>query len=482
MIIFARLNIYFHTLVLNFLKILHHAFVHFTKTNMYNLDLLKKEYIGKEFYWLTVIDVVKDVGRPIEFICKCRCGNEITRRWDKIKSGHTKSCGCYRKSSEMAEYKSQWFKDNPEKVRDRSEKYSKWCKDNPDKVIEKSNKHRKYNEKHPEVLINQGRKISQWNSDNPDKVAERGKKMSLWYKENPDKVAERSVKHSQWFKDHHDEWVNSYNKRLTTYENNPEISYRSSEKYSQWCKNNTDKVKNISNQGNAAYVLNCALRRQSIDYSVIDSIVRHDFVERLHRGEIKFNDFVFISCCTCGEYFPIKLGHLLNTNGLINNRIHLCSKCRHTASSYEQEIADFVLTFYSGECIRNTRDIISPLELDLYYPEKKIAIEFNGDYWHSELFKDKEYHYNKFYRCLEHGVILVSIFNYYWHRDNDKIKVYLLDLFKGRENSLSFDRPGYINNNYPTPYMSLQDASYNINYYEFCDSLIYTCGYSLLHL
>lgn len=396
---------------------------------MYDLDTLKKEYIGKEFNWLTVIDVIRDSGKPIEFICKCRCGKEVTRRWDKVKSGHFKSCGCYRKSDEMSACKSQWFKDNP------------------------------------------------------DKVAECSKKLSQWYKDNPDKVALRGAKHSQWFRDNHDAWISSYNKRLNTYANNPEIANNAKEKYLEWCRANPDKVKEISKQGNMAYVSKCALHRQSANFSCLGSIVRDDFVEKLYTGEIRFNDLIFVKCSACGEYSPIRLGCIFdfNTSELINNGFHLCRRCCHTASSYEQEIADFVSTFYSGQCVRNTRGIISPLELDLYYPEKKIAIEFNGDYWHDENHKPENYHYNKFYKCLESGIILVSIFNYYWHKDNDSIKEYLFDLFNNNENSLSFYKDQCINNNYPTPWMSTNHASYNASHYEFCGHSVYTCGYSLLH-
>lgn len=449
---------------------------------MYDIDVLKKEYIGKEFGWLTVVDVIKRAGKPIEFICKCKCGNEITRRWDKVNNGHIKSCGCYRKSEEVSAHKSQWFKDNPEKVKERSDKYSQWCKDNPEKVREKSDNHRKYNEEHREDIIERGRQHSQWCKDNQEKLTEQGRRHSQWFKDNPEKVALRSIKHSQWFKDNHDAWIESYNKRLNTYANNSEIVNNAKEKYLKWCRDNPDKVKKISKQGNEAYVSKCALHRRSANFSCLESIIRDDFVDKLYSGEIKFNDLIFIRCSTCGEYLSIKLGNVFDfsNNKLINNGIHLCTNCRHVTSSYEQEIANYVSTFYHGECLRNSRDIVKPLELDLYYPEKKIAIEFNGDYWHSDKFKSSNYHYNKFYKCLENGIILVSIFNYYWHMDNNHIKEYLLDLFNGNENSLSFDKDNCINNNYPTPWMNVNNVSYNISYYKFNNHVVYTCGYSSL--
>ena len=448
--------------------------------HMYDLTLLKGEYIGKEFGWLTVIDVIRNSDRPIEFLCRCRCGNEIKRRWDKVKSGHTSSCGCYRKSLEMSERKSQWFKDNQDKVKERSEKYSQWCKDNPDKVKEKSEKHCKYNKEHLDVLVNQGKRHSQWYKDNPDKAAEQGKRHSQWFKDNPDKVALRSAKHSQWFKDNHDTWIASYNKRLNTYANNPEIAKRASEKYLEWCKNNPYKVKEISKIGNSVYIANCTFRRQSMDLSRLDDIVHSDFIDKLHTGDIKFNDLIIVKCHMCGEYSPVKLGRIFNfsANDLVNSGIHLCKRCSNATSSYEQEIADYISTFYNGECIRNSRKIISPLELDLYYPEKKIAVEFNGNYWHSNKYKLSDYHYNKFCRCLERGIILVSIFERYWLDHCDIIKYYIFDLFNNSVNSLSFKNSGYIDNNYPIPNMCMSMTSYKENAYVYNEHIVYTCGYS----
>ena len=81
----------------------------------------------------------------------------------------------------------------------------------------------------------------------------------------------------------------------------------------------------------------------------------------------------------------------------------------------------------------------------------KIAIEFNGDYWHDENHKSNDYHYNKFNLCMEKNILLVSIFESEWNSRKDEIKKYLLDLFSYRENSLSFNAEHtMMNNNYPS--------------------------------
>ena len=45
--------------------------------------------------------------------------------------------------------------------------------------------------------------------------------------------------------------------------------------------------------------------------------------------------------------------------------------------------------------ILNNRDIISPNELDIYVPSRNIAFEYDGLYWHSNKFVDKDYHLSK---------------------------------------------------------------------------------------
>lgn len=39
-------------------------------------------------------------------------------------------------------------------------------------------------------------------------------------------------------------------------------------------------------------------------------------------------------------------------------------------------------TLIDDECEYNSRRIIKPYELDIYYPSYKLAIEYNGKLWH----------------------------------------------------------------------------------------------------
>ena len=78
-------------------------------------------------------------------------------------------------------------------------------------------------------------------------------------------------------------------------------------------------------------------------------------------------------------------------------------------SVQEQKLIDLFET-NNINYICNDRSIIVPYELDFYLPDYNIAIEINGVYWHSEKFKDKNYHYNKWKLCRDKGITLYSIF------------------------------------------------------------------------
>ncbi len=91
---------------------------------------------------------------------------------------------------------------------------------------------------------------------------------------------------------------------------------------------------------------------------------------------------------------------------------------RDFSSSQEKEIKDLIESF--GVKCRNDRKILRGKELDIYVPSKNIAIEFNGNLWHSEKYgKDKTYHLDKLVGCNNKGVKLLQIFEdeYEEHKD-----------------------------------------------------------------
>jgi hypothetical protein len=54
------------------------------------------------------------------------------------------------------------------------------------------------------------------------------------------------------------------------------------------------------------------------------------------------------------------------------------------------------------------------LEIDIYLPELKLGFEFNGLYWHSNKFKEKNYHLNKTDWFKEKGIRIIHIWEDDW--------------------------------------------------------------------
>ena len=114
-------------------------------------------------------------------------------------------------------------------------------------------------------------------------------------------------------------------------------------------------------------------------------------------------------CKTCNTEF---LGTL---NAGKQPRCPKCNPFLYSTSKPETQIYDYIKSLTSSEILQNSKRIITPYELDIYIPEKKLAIEFNGLYWHSEeQGKDKNYHLNKTKLCNEKGIRLIHIFEDEW--------------------------------------------------------------------
>lgn len=134
-----------------------------------------------------------------------------------------------------------------------------------------------------------------------------------------------------------------------------------------------------------------------------------------------------INCPSCGKEFNIQ-SRLLQQR--INLNTILCVECNpisRNISGLEKELLDFVKINYGGVVITNSKKIIPPYELDIYIPELKLSFEFNGLYWHSEIYKDKNYHYNKTTLCKNKGIQLVHIWEDDWVYKKDILKSMILN-------------------------------------------------------
>lgn len=102
------------------------------------------------------------------------------------------------------------------------------------------------------------------------------------------------------------------------------------------------------------------------------------------------------------------------------NKYNLNNLINHFSSNFEQDVKKF-LNILNKPYINNVRNIIYPYELDIYIPDKKVAIECNGTYYHSnKINKDKNYHYMKSKLCEEKGIRLIHIYEYEWFNERQR--------------------------------------------------------------
>lgn len=102
-----------------------------------------------------------------------------------------------------------------------------------------------------------------------------------------------------------------------------------------------------------------------------------------------------------------------------------CEVCHpKRKQSGENTLLEFLNTELNGKTIiRHDRLILNGKELDFYIPELKLAIEYNGLYWHREGPKiSKNYHLDKTTKCVEKGIRLLHIFETEWLYNQNIVK------------------------------------------------------------
>jgi len=88
---------------------------------------------------------------------------------------------------------------------------------------------------------------------------------------------------------------------------------------------------------------------------------------------------------------------------------------KRSGSIGERQVLDFIKSIITEEeVIEKDRSALKRFELDVYIPKHRLGIEYNGLYWHSELRKKEEKHYDKYKLCQENKVQILAIFEDEW--------------------------------------------------------------------
>lgn len=173
----------------------------------------------------------------------------------------------------------------------------------------------------------------------------------------------------------------------------------------------------------------CAKRTRSIKRAnTFEEFVQE--AKTIHGGKYIYNDNNYINnkteltitCPIHGEFSQRPDGHLRGRG---------CPHCGHTISKAEEEIYSMLVSLVGeNEIVRHDTNILDGLEVDIYLPNYKFGIEYNGLHWHTEAFgKDRNYHLNKTDKAESKGIHLIQIFEDEWleHKDLvlEKLKHYI---------------------------------------------------------
>ena len=78
----------------------------------------------------------------------------------------------------------------------------------------------------------------------------------------------------------------------------------------------------------------------------------------------------------------------------------------------ESEFADFVCSLTAVD--RNVRYVLGGQEIDVWCPAERVGFEYNGLFWHSENFKPRSYHFDKWQAASSAGVKLFQVWEDDW--------------------------------------------------------------------
>lgn len=147
-------------------------------------------------------------------------------------------------------------------------------------------------------------------------------------------------------------------------------------------------------------------------------------------SKVSYKDATTKVCIICpkhGEFWQTPNNHVNNYQG--------CPKCTRQRSKWEDELSEWILK--QGIVVQNSvRDIIKNNEIDIFLPNYRIGIECDGLYWHSDKFRDKNYHLDKTMKCREKDIRLIHIFEDEWIYKKDILKSMILNILGRTEKKI----------------------------------------------
>ncbi len=200
------------------------------------------------------------------------------------------------------------------------------------------------------------------------------------------------------------------------------------------------KITNLEKYG-VEHVSQSEIIKEKIKKTILEKydVENYKNSDEYHSNTNKGNDVNFVKYlydkitlfnCNKGHTFEINTDNYFNR---IKSNTSLCTICNpigETKSIKEKDLHEYIKSIYSGEIIQSYRD---KFEIDIYLPELNIGFEFNGLYWHSEKFKEKNYHLDKTNYFKEKNIRIIHIWEDDWTLNQDIIKSQISNLLKNNQ-------------------------------------------------
>jgi hypothetical protein len=121
----------------------------------------------------------------------------------------------------------------------------------------------------------------------------------------------------------------------------------------------------------------------------------------------------------------------------VSQNEEICLKCNpilNGTSKMEIELFEFIKSKYQNQILQNHK--LFNQEIDIYLPLLNIGFEFNGLYWHSDIYKDSNFHLNKTKLLSNNGVKLVHIWEDDWTYRKEIVKSMILNKIGETKNKI----------------------------------------------
>jgi len=172
------------------------------------------------------------------------------------------------------------------------------------------------------------------------------------------------------------------------------------------------------------YLVSNPSQNHDIQLKIKETLLRKNMKKYNNLLYIKDNIYTF--SCEEGHEFNITRELLKNRKNLNTILCTVCNPIDTQISGKELQLVKFIRDNYENDINIKDRSHISK-ELDIYLPDLKLAFEFNGLFWHSELYKENNYHLNKTEECEKQGIQLIHIYEDDWIYKQDIIKSMILN-------------------------------------------------------